>query len=58
MNRTLDHLRHATRIVMARHRVIRWQPMAEAKPAFVPEWLRWTRANEHSGKDFTGTSAL
>jgi hypothetical protein len=54
VNRTLDHLRHATRIVMARHRVIRWQPMAEAKPAFVPEWLRRGMVV----KDFTGTTAL
>ena len=52
MTCTLDHLRHATRIVMARHRVIRWQPMAQ--PAFVPEWLR----RGALPKDFTGTTAL
>jgi hypothetical protein len=40
MNRTLEHLRHATRIFMVRHRVIRWVPLAEPTPAFVPEWLR------------------
>jgi hypothetical protein len=54
MNRTLDHLRHATRIVMARHRVIRWTPMPAVKPAFVPEWLRRGAVV----KDFTGTTAL
>jgi hypothetical protein len=56
MNRTLDHLRHATRLVMERHRVVRWQPMAAPKqqPAFVPEWLRRGMAV----KDFTGTTAL
>ncbi len=39
---TISELRFATRIVMARHRVITWQPrpVVKAEPAFVPEWLR------------------
>jgi hypothetical protein len=56
VTRTLDQLRHATRVVMVRHRVIRWAPMAAPtqQPAFVPEWLRRGMAV----KDFTGTTAL
>lgn len=31
MTRQLAELRHATRIVMVRHRVIRWIPLAAAQ---------------------------
>jgi len=41
MTRQLAELRHATRIVMARHRVIRWTPLAQPQtPPPVPEWIR------------------
>ena len=54
MTRTAAELRFATRRWMERHRVVRWTPMAEPKPAFVPEWLR----RGATVKDFTGTTAL
>ena len=51
----LDHFRHATRILMERHRVVRWMPMARPEQAaYIPEWLRRGRLT----KDFTGTTAL
>ena len=60
MNRTLEHLHHATRIVMERHRQVRWQPMTRPEQAaFIPEWLRHSRTVPGGlSRDFTGTTAL
>jgi hypothetical protein len=41
----IDKLRFQTRIVMRRHRVIRWVPLAQP----VPEWIR----RGTLAKDFT-----
>ena len=51
MTRTLAELHHATRVVMARHRVLRWTPMAKPQePPPIPEWIRRGRL----GRDQTG----
>ena len=51
MTRQLAELRHATRIVMIRHRVIRWTPLAEPQDQpSVPEWMRRGKL----GRDETG----
>jgi hypothetical protein len=54
MNRTLAELRFATKVFMARHRVIRWAPQLEVRqePANKPEWLKRSLA-----RDFTGSLA-
>jgi hypothetical protein len=53
MTRTLAELHHATRVVMRRHRVIRWSALAVPQnPPPVPEWLRRGIA-----KDLTGLAA-
>ena len=50
MTRQLAELRHATRIVMVRHRVIRWTPLAEPQdPPPVPEWRRRLTAVDRTG---------
>ncbi len=51
MNRELAHLRHATRIVMARHRVIRWTPLAQPQtPPPVPLWMQRSLARDFTGR--------
>ena len=50
MTRQLAELRHATRIVMARHRVIRWMPLAQPQtPPVVPEWISRLTAVDRTG---------
>lgn len=45
--RQLAELRHNTRLVMRRHRQIRWTPMAE--PVVIPEWRKRSLARDMTG---------
>jgi len=48
MTRQLAELRHATRVLMIRHRVIRWTPLAQPQnlPVVIPEWRRRLTAKD------------